>query len=284
VYQAELTNYCLHKYKICKNTVKIFFFFISCSISNFQYAQDVEMGLNGGVSNYLGDLAPEITISENHPYFSLFIKKNMSQFFSISFSASQAHISGNDQNFNYLANRNLSFETNIFEISTQLEFNFFPFAFGLGHKSFTPYVFTGLSAFKFDPYVSYNGSIVKLNQLDTEAKVASGDKKHVYTTIQLALPIGGGFKYKLSDRWNIGINLSYRYCFTDYLDDVSTEYADKMLLLSKKSLLAVEMSDRSEDLIGKAGKQRGRSDIKDWYIFSGISVSYKIKNKVCFTF
>ena len=271
-----------HRFKSGVFAFNVLIFMLICPF--FLIAQNWEIGMFGGLSNYLGDVAPDVVFSESHPCFSIFLKKNLDQYFSLGFGLSQAHISGNDKNFSYLAIQNLNFETNISEFSSQLEFNFLPFAFGLDHKKFTPYVFTGLSVFTFNPYTYYNGKKVYLDSMDTEGRVASSDKKHNYSLIQIAIPIGCGFKYNLGDRWNIGILLSYRYCFTDYLDDVSTVYADKNLLAQKNGQVSAALSDRSSQLIGTAGKQRGRADLKDWYIFSGLFISYKIKNPDCFHF
>lgn len=272
--------------KRCKSLLHCYIVitFIISVYPKYTHSQNWELGLFGGFSNYLGDIAPDVKLSESHPAFSIFMKKNLSQYFSLSLGISQAHISGNDQNFSYLEVRNLNFETNIFEISSQLEFNFFPFAFGLDHKRFTPYVFTGISAFKFNPVTTYNGSLVNLVDMDTEGRAASGDKGMAYSLVQFAIPVGCGFKYKLNNRMNIGVLLSYRYCFTDYLDDVSTVYYDKTVLEQKIGQESAALSDRSLNSIGKPGKQRGRPDLKDWYIFSGLFLSYKIKNPDCFKF
>lgn len=251
---------------------------------NSGFAQGWEMGISGGVSNYQGDLAPDVNLSENHPYFNYFLKKNLNPYFAVGLNASQAHISGKDANFSYLVKRNLDFETNIFEVATILEFNFFPYDFGLHPMRFTPYVFTGICVFGFEPYTNYQSTKTKLNQYDTEGRVAGGDWKHNYSLLQFSIPIGGGLKYKLSSRFNVGINLSYRYCFTDYLDDVSTVYFDKDILIQEYGQISYDLSDKSPDKIGKAGKQRGRSDLKDYYIFAGIFLSYKIKDSVCFKF
>jgi hypothetical protein len=241
-----------------------------------------------GPSNYQGDLAQDITFKETHLSGGIFLKKNANPFFSHCFSLMEGEISGNDQNFSSQKIRNLSFRTNITELSYQLEFNFFPFSFGLKHEEFTPYVFTGLSLFYFDPEATYNGQTIKLNKLDTEGKVASNESKRAYSLYQLAIPIGGGFKFCISERVIIGINVGFRSAFSDYLDDVSTTYYDKNILNEKNGKLSAELSDRSGNLnspsIGYIGKQRGRSDLKDWYIFSGIIISYKIRDAVCYQF
>lgn len=252
------------------------------------FGQKWEIGLQFGPSNYQGDLANDITFKETHLSGGMFLKRNVGQFFSHNFSIMEGEISGNDKNFSNQKIRNLSFQTYIYELSYQLEFNFFPFAVGLKHKDFTPYVFTGLSLFYFDPQTTYNGQNVKLNKLDTEGKVAGNEKKHAYSLYQLAIPIGGGLKYSFSNKFIIGINVGFRSAFTDYLDDVSTVYYDKNILLEKNGSISAALSDRSGESgiqpIGYPGKQRGRSDLRDWYIFSGIIISYKIRDSVCFQF
>jgi hypothetical protein len=254
----------------------------------FSFGQKWEIGIQLGPSNYQGDLAQDITFNETHVAGGIFLKKNPSQYFSHCFSLMQGEISGSDNNFNSQKIRNLSFQTNITELSYQLEFNFFPFSFGLKHEDFTPYVFTGLSLFYFNPKTIYKGQIFELNKLDTEGKVAGNSEKRTYSLYQLAIPIGGGLKFSISDKIIVGINVGFRTAFTDYLDDVSTTYYDKALLSEKNSKISAELSDRSDEVstqsIGYNGKQRGRSDLNDWYIFSGIFISYKIRNALCYQF
>lgn len=252
------------------------------------FGQKWEIGLQFGPSNYQGDLASDISLKETHFSGGIFFKRNTSQFFSHYFSLMEGEISGNDKNFKDQKIRNLSFQTFISEISYQIEFNFFPFSFGLNHKDFTPYVFTGLSLFNYNPQTNFNGQTEKLNKLDTEGKLASNEKKYAYSLYQFAIPMGGGFKYSVSDKLIVGINVGFRSTFTDYLDDVSSTYYDKKILLDRNGNISVALSDRSGESgsqpIGIIGKQRGRSDQKDWYIFSGIFISYKISDSVCFQF
>jgi hypothetical protein len=252
------------------------------------FGQRWEIGLQFGPSNYQGDLAADIAYNETHLSGGIFLKKNASQYFAHNFVLMGGQISGSDKNFSYQKIRNLSFQTDVYEFSYQLEFNFFPFSFGLKHKNFTPYVFTGLSLFYFDPHTEYNGQSWKLNDYDTEGKIAGNPKEDAYSLYQFAIPIGGGLKYSLSEKFNIGLNVGFRSAFTDYLDDVSTTYYDKKILLEKNGEISVALSDRSGETgiepIGYMGKQRGRADQKDWYIFSGIIISYKIRDSVCYQF
>ena len=65
-----------------------------------------------------------------------------------------------------------------------------------------------------------------------------------------------------------------RKTFTDYLDDVSTTYTGGNL--NEWDKIHKEMSDKS--LNGPQAKdyQRGNSKDKDWYTFTGITLSFKI--------
>lgn len=246
-------------------------------------SQDWEAGLIVGGSNYQGDLSPQLVVKETHLATSIFVKKNLSQFFSTSWVFTKATISGNDANFDFLASRNLSFQSSITELSWQLEFNFFPFSIGLHPNNFTPFVYTGISVFRFSPVTEYGGTIVKLSGLDTEARKLKENRNKSYALIQPSIPIGGGLKFRVNDRMNFSLLVVYNKTFTDYLDDVSTVYYDKDILLNTYGELSALLSDRSNSQQTKVynGKQRGRSDMNDWYIFYGISLSYRIKNAAC---
>ena len=70
-----------------------------------------------------------------------------------------------------------------------------------------------------------------------------------------------------------------RKTFTDHLDDVSGYYPDLNELAEVNGQLAAELSWRTSELIIDADPPRagsGRGDLKDldWYIFTGIFVSY----------
>ena len=73
-----------------------------------------------------------------------------------------------------------------------------------------------------------------------------------------------------------------RKLFTDYLDDVSTSYADQADLLAEKGQLAVNMAYRGDELPGgnpnypSKGAQRGGAKYKDWYYFLGLHHTYRL--------
>ncbi len=251
--------------------------------STAAFSQKWEIGVTAGGTNYLGDLAPNIVFQETKSSYGFFIKRNLDPFFSHNLVFMKGSISGNDQNFNFLKARNLNFFSEITELSYILEFNFFRFAIGLHPNKFTPYAFLGLGSFYHQPKTTHNGTVIILGPLDTEGIMLEIEKR-AYRNLQICVPMGGGFKFKLSKDLNLAVFVGYRRTFTDYLDDVSTTYYNIDDLQKEYGDLSALLSDRSEQIIGFDGKQRGRPDMKDWFMFGGASISFKIKNKVCFEF
>jgi hypothetical protein len=254
--------------------------------STVGYSQNWEFGATAGLSNYKGDLAPSIKLAESNYTYGIFVKRNFNPFASLSLNVNQGIISGNDQNFDFLKERNLNFSSEIVEISTIFEFNFFGFAEvnGIKQRNFSPYTFIGFGFFTHEPITVLNNVEYKLRMIDTEGLAINNTDERdrsTYSKYQVCMPIGGGFKWRINDRYNMAINVGFRYTFTDYLDDVSTVYFDPEILQNKYDSETAALADRSLSGYAFNGKQRGRSDLNDWYIFSGITLSYKFKNKVC---
>ena len=122
-----------------------------------------------------------------------------------------------------------------------------------------------------------------LNPLSTEGQGLAGypDRKP-YNLTQLAIPFGGGIKLAVTDQLRIGFEGGLRKLFTDYLDDVSTNYIDENDLLIGKGQLAVDISYRGDEVAGGSliypvkGYQRGSPKRKDIYYFAGIHLTYKL--------
>ena len=130
-------------------------------------------------------------------------------------------------------NRNLSFRSNITEISLIAElYPLYAFVDWTMKESdpprFSPYIMAGIGYFKFNPQAKLNGTWVDLQPLSTEGQgfVEYPDRKP-YKLSGLSIPIGAGVKYDLSPLLNLRAEFLYRPTNTDYLDDVSTTYIDK---------------------------------------------------------
>src|SRR6185437_13148643 len=108
--------------------------------------------------------------------------------------------------------------------------------------------------------------------------------RKMYSLTQIGIPFGAGVKLALSDNLNVGLEVGFRKLFTDYLDDVSTTYVDKNLLLANRGQKAVELSYRGDEIKGgslvypDSGAQRGNPGSKDWYYFTGLTLSFRLGN------
>ena len=107
--------------------------------------------------------------------------------------------------YDFQTNRNLRFESQIYEGYGLLEFNFLPFRPGRTNKggAWTPFVFAGISLFHFAPEVNYNGTLVDLASLNTEGQNLPGSVLEDYGRISMAVPFGAGIKLKLSNRFSL---------------------------------------------------------------------------------
>lgn len=249
----------------------------------------VDVGFQVGLANYSGDLSPSNVgpiIAQSNVTFGGFLKYNMNPRFSTRLSAVYANISGSDalSGNDQMKLRNLSFESDIYELAAILEFNIFEYCVIEGESRFSPTAFVGFGAFKFDPKTEYNGTTIRLQPLGTEGQGTSAAPNNAkYNLVQLNIPFGGGVKFKAGENITIFSELSWRWTFTDYLDDVSTIYADPDILLSESGDLAVKLSNRTGEFLGQEGyvsngPKRGGPDVNDYYFTGTVGISFALHN------
>jgi hypothetical protein len=131
--------------------------------------------------------------------------------------------------------RNLQFTANNFELSATAMIDLLPtygYTYRLNERTrkvkpainsffrpdFTPYLFFGLGVSSNTPKAELDGTRYSLRPLRTEGEQ--------YGAVVLTLPVGVGFRIKTSYKSDLGVEVGYRFTFTDYLDDVSREYID----------------------------------------------------------
>jgi hypothetical protein len=242
-------------------------------------AQIHEGGIMLGGSYYIGDLNPYGHFKNTNFAFGAVYRQSPNDRISYRANLNYGRVEGYDsQSTSELHQaRNLHFRSNIVEVSTVLEISYFPYIIGDNKKPFTPYLFAGLSYFRMNPKAELDGNWIELQPLSTEGQNTSANpSKRRYSLNQMAIPFGLGFKFNLSKTLSMNIEWGMRRTFTDYLDDVSGVYPDKNILHKEVSPLAVEFSDRSIEKTNPSGYQRGSSNSTDWYIFTGISITYRI--------
>ena len=193
----------------------------------------------GGTSTYFGDLA-----GYSKPFKSLFtlprwnVGVGYTRQFTPRFAAramfTWARITGDDYTYNkndiqdnlpqYA--RNLHFRNDLKEFAITGIYNFKPDGRNPENRArFTPYLFGGLALVAHSPEALTPDSAgtgqhwVKLQPLHTEGQGQPGRAKP-YSLVTIAIPVGIGARYKLNESFNLGVEIGYRYTFTDYLDDV----------------------------------------------------------------
>mgnify|MGYP003340034679 FL=1 len=241
------------------------------------------------MTNYLGDLSPvAFAPSETHWSAGLVYKYNVNWNFNWRGAITTGEITGADARNNlgqpFRIRRNLSFRTQIIEASLIGEFNILGWQGDRYQKNFTPFVEAGLGFFHFNPQAYYQGQWYNLQEIGTEGQGLSIYRNRPpYRLTQLCIPLGLGVKVRLSEHWSVTADCALRKTFTDYLDDVSTSFPDRAAMLAEKGQLALDLSDRSFEVVGDSMKQhfskgqmRGDPSKKDWYFFPGITITYTI--------
>lgn len=247
---------------------------VACGLN----AQDFNLNLFLGTSNYQGDLQDKrFTFNQSHLAGGIGLSYDLTERFSLRGGLMFGKVSGDDR-LGRNKIRNLNFSSGITEGHLGVQYFITP----LHQHSLTPYLFTGLALYHFNPYThDTSGTKYYLKPLSTEGEGLIAGKDY-YSLTQMAIPFGGGVKLSLSDKINVGLEIGFRKLFTDYLDDVSDAYVDRNLLLAGRGAKAVELAYRGDEIKNGSpvypagGSQRGSPKVKDWYYFTGLTLSYKL--------
>jgi hypothetical protein len=254
--------------------------------AQYEAVQEGEYGVTIGAAHYFGDLNNRAAVNRPKIALGAFFRKQFGNYTALRITAHFAQLGYSDQysQNEFQRRRNLSFNTNIFELALRGDFNFFKFIPTDPAHSFTPYATLGVGVFSYDPYAYLNGEKIYLRPLNTEGETFYKGRK-AYGTMAIAIPIGFGVKYAVTDKVNVSFEISHRFTTTDYIDDVSTTYIgiDKFPSPNPPSVAAI-LQDRSfetGDLIGVEGRQRGFSKQKDQYTIAEIGISFNITSYRC---
>ena len=252
-----------------------------------------EFGISAGAAHYFGDLNTRAGLNRPKPAVGVFFRKQFGNYVGLRVAAHYARLGYSDKyNSNeFQQRRNLSFNTNIWELTLQGDFNFFKFIPGTEDFRFTPYVTLGAGVFSYDPYAYYQNQKVFLRPLGTEGQGYSQypDRKP-YSTMALCIPFGVGVKYNLNSRMNLGFEVVYRFTNTDYLDDVSTTFVDPSIfpkLPDGSASIAELLNDRSYEtgepigFVNGSARSRGYPKQKDQYIMAEVTLSFNLTSYRC---
>lgn len=251
--QLKLKNYIFDRYSTnflflptMKRIVYIASLLLFSTSLSAQYNWDVGFKLGG--SNYLGEMGGkeqtrrdfiyDMKLKQTRWAVGGFVRYRFTPILSASVNLTYARIQGSDALSTNPArvSRNLSFRNDMFEFNGRGEIVFYQDNDvgnrGRRRMDFKAFAFAGLGGLVHSPKANLNGTWVALRPLQTEGPANS------YSSLAFTIPTGLGLYFTYKRKHRFGWEMGWRTTFTDYLDDVSTEYVDPATLSETGAALA----------------------------------------------
>jgi Domain of unknown function (DUF6089) len=244
---------------------RFFYLFVFVFFASSVFSQTMEIGIYGGGCYYLGDLNPGKHFLHTQISYGILARYNIDTRWTVKISAYRGNVRGNSQSSSLLPDNNLSFNSPVTDFSAVAEFNFLSYFTGSRKDFISPYIYTGISAFLYDP----SAFGFSLRSLGTEGQNIGYEGRKPYGTASISIPFGLGVKISVTRNLGMTFFWEMHKTFTDYLDDVSQTY----YLDSHSNITGIYLSDPS--LNHQAGMERGNPKNQDWYSFSGLTLTYK---------
>lgn len=206
-------------------------------------AQTYEIGVFAGGANTIGDVGRTNFILPSGPAFGGLFKWNISKRYAWRASAYYGSYTADDSKSGFASReqRGYKIDNSILEFSAGLEFNFVDYNLHKLGSAFTPYLYTGVTYFRYD-----------FNYFDAQQVQDIGQKDGSF-----AIPMTVGAKYRLNQFLILGAEIGARYTFTDNLDGSNPEGSN-----FEQFRFGNILSD-------------------DWYVFSGLTLTYTFGRKPC---
>lgn len=246
-------------------------------------AQICNLGFSIGVSTYQGDISPlgwRISFEGASLSRGAYLTYSINDVFRLKAKYTTAHISATDKNAlsEVRKDRGLHFKSGLREYALIGELKLLSLIPSLRKFRMQPYLSAGLGYFSFNPQGKYRGVWMDLQPLGTEGQGMEGYDKP-YSLTQFSIPMGFGITYQINEEFVIGVELSPRWTFTDYLDDVSGTYPDLRELAKQRGEAAVHLSfpnyDDGIDAVDPSHTKRGNAGENDWYVIMEFNVAYR---------
>lgn len=222
-----------------------FLILLSLVIPKNADAQIYEVGVFLGGSNFIGDVGATNYISPNQGAFGAIVKWNRSARHSFRASVIFSDLEGIDEKSDdpRRVQRDYSFNTSILEISAGMEFTFLDFDLHKPGQKGTPYLYTGITAANHDNFY-FN----QAGELTSE-----GANSWAY-----GIPMAIGYKTNLTNHFILAFEIGARFTFSDELDGSVPDNEDRELF------------------------SFGNTNSTDWYVFSGITLTYTFGRRPCY--
>lgn len=210
------------------------------------HSQINEIGVFAGASNFIGDVGATDYIAPNAPALGIIYKWNASKRHSwrASLIYSDLKAFDNQSDDPRRIQRDYNFDSNLLEIAGGIEFTFLDFDLHTGEKIGTPYLYTGISVAKHDNFYFQNGNQTPENN----------------SSWAYGIPMALGFKTNFLGYFILGIEVGARYTFSDEIDG------------------SIPDSEFRQQF------RFGNINNNDWYVFSGITLTYTFGQKPCYCF
>jgi len=223
----------------------LFLLTLSFFITQTAKAQIYEVGVFAGGSNFIGDVGATNYISPNKAAFGAIFKWNRSPRHSFRATVIFSDLEGNDSDSDdpRRIQRDYSFDTSILEISIGMEFTFLDFDLHTNGFKGTPYLYTGISVANHDNYF-----------FAATGEYVSEDS----TSWAYGIPMALGYKQRIGNNLILAGEIGARYTFSDELDG---------------SVPDAEFREQFSF---------GNTNSNDWYVFSGITLTYTFGRRPCY--
>ncbi|MEQ8472532.1 MAG: DUF6089 family protein [Marinoscillum sp.] len=250
--------------------------FLSWQLNDRYFSGEVGLGF----ASYRGELKHNQSIQNEISNLSLGVEARLLSKLSARLEIGRYSIRGHDKHAtdsSFARQRNLSFSSTNYEISLQGIFYLRKYK-GDYYKRWKldPYLLLGVGTTFISPTAELSGDTYNLFQLETETTD--------YSRFTLIIPAGAGLKWKINNNLNFITEITYRYTFSDNLDDVSGNYPDSYpnttagLLSNRKDEIAIVNEEAYEQLT--AGNPRGDQSNKDAYLFLNFKFELFIKPNI----
>ena len=210
---------------------------------HFLNAQIHEVGVFLGGSNFIGDVGKTDYVSPNQVAFGFLYKWNKSPRHSYRVSYMQSSLTGNDLD-SEVPSRYLR--------GYKFENGIKELSLGMEFNFFDFNLHDGRK--KVTPYVYSGLTYFIFDQL----YVLGGETKEDYQDGAIAIPMTVGVKTNIIDHWVLGFEVGARYTFTDNVDGSNPD---------NKNLQPLKF---------------GNINSNDWYVFTGVTLTYTFGNKPCY--
>ena len=250
-------------------------------------SQNMDIGILAGGSYYYGDVVNSLDVKSIGPSFGGFIRYRLGQRLALRAFAGYARVQGDDANStsDWQIARNWNFQSTIIEGSLIAEFNLKADR-NKGRRfvnPLIPYIFGGIGFFTFDPKTNVNGTFISTAPLKL-----SGIS---YSTSAICVPIGLGFRYYMSKRFQLGFELGARYTTTSYIDDIAPDnrYVDPSITTDPAITRLIYSRSTADKNIGDFRSKMGAPKVSygsgfvnkliqnsDFYFMYGLTASYTL--------